>query len=304
MARSAPRSRAPLAPGASSPPARPRRLPSIDDRLAPPETRVEYIDGVEYFAAPADPPHALAHGDLAFVLRAHTAPGYRFAVDMLTRTDRASDFAPDASIFPEGDDPKTGRRRLEELAFEVVSKQALKVPTLKARKLVARGVRRMFAILVGKKRVLEWSRETDGWQPLDVQAVIDDRCLVRPLPIRALFEATEGDEAVVAALRDRKVPALMAALADERRQGEARGEASREARGEAKGLRAGIADLCEILDIPLSSARRARLEAMGVPELEALRQALKRTRRWPAAPASPPRAAPRRSPRRGGAKSR
>ncbi|HEU4532814.1 MAG TPA: Uma2 family endonuclease, partial [Polyangiaceae bacterium] len=206
MARPAPRPRGPLASVANP---RPRRLLSVDDRLAPPETRIEYIDGVKYFAAPAAPPHALAHGDLAFVLRAYAAPGYRFAVDMLTRTDATSDFAPDASLFPEGEDPLTGKRKLEELAFEVVSKQALKVPTLKARKLIARGVRRMFAILVGKKRVLEWSRVSDGWVPVDDEASIEDRCLVRPLPVRALLEATASDDAVVGALRARKVPALL-----------------------------------------------------------------------------------------------
>jgi putative restriction endonuclease len=337
MARSTPRSLARPAPGAGgSRPARPPRQPDINDRLAPPETRLEYLHGIEMFAAPALPPHATLHASLAYVLLAHAAPRYRVAVDMLTRTSETSDFAPDASIYPEADDPKTGGRRLEELAFEVTNRQALSVPTEKARELVRRGVRRVFCLLVGKKRVLEWSRETDGWQPLGVNAVLKDHCLVRPLPIRALLEAAEGDEAVVAALRARKVPALMAALADERREGklegraegklegraegkaegklegraegklegraegkaegklEGRAEGKRE--GRAEGLRTAVADLCELLGIALSPSRQARLEAMGVDELEALRLALKRTRRWPGvppkrSPAKPPRAA-------------
>jgi hypothetical protein len=279
MARSAPRSRVPLASGGAS--VRPRRLLSVDDRLAPPDTRIEYIDGVKYFAAPAHPPHALAHADLAFVLRAHTAPGYRFAVDMLTRTDKTSDFAPDASIFPEGNDPATGKRQLEELAFEVVSKQALRVPTLKARKLIERGVRRMFAILVCKKRVLEWSRTTGGWQPLDSEVVLEDRCLVRPLPVRALLEAAASNESVVEALRAHKEPAMVAALADERRRGKAEGEARGLHEGEARGLRTAIVTICEASGIALTAARRARLAAMGADELAALCRALSAQRRWP-----------------------
>jgi hypothetical protein len=108
MARSAPRPSASPAPGAGGRPPRPRRLPAIDERLAPPETRVEFLHGVELFAAPAEAPHATTHSRLAYVLEAHVASGYQAAVDLLMRTGAASDFAPDASIYPEGDDPKTG----------------------------------------------------------------------------------------------------------------------------------------------------------------------------------------------------
>ena len=41
------------------------------------------------------------------------------------RADENSDFAPDASVYPEAPDPK----RIEHLAFEVCSEQALSVPT-------------------------------------------------------------------------------------------------------------------------------------------------------------------------------
>jgi predicted DNA-binding protein (UPF0251 family) len=50
--------------------------------------------------------------------------------------------------------------------------------------------------------------------------------------------------------------------------------------------------LCELLGIALGAARRARLEAMGVDELEALRLALKQTRRWPEAATKVGRASP------------
>jgi hypothetical protein len=62
-------------------------------------------------------------------------------------------------------------------------------------------------------------------------------------------------------------------------QAEGREEGLRE--GEARGLRAAVLDLCELLGIDLPEERRARLESMGVGELEALRSALKQERRWP-----------------------
>jgi hypothetical protein len=106
-------------PGPDDPP------PRIDERLAPPETRVEYLHGIEMFAAPAEPPHAMQHFELARVLGTHVAQGYRGAIDMLACTSGASDFAPDASVFPADPDPRTGGRQLEELAFEIASEQSL-----------------------------------------------------------------------------------------------------------------------------------------------------------------------------------
>ncbi|HEU4410014.1 MAG TPA: hypothetical protein VFS43_32465 [Polyangiaceae bacterium] len=70
-----------------------------------------------------------------------------------------------------------------------------------------------------------------------------------------------------------------------RREGrdEGRREGKDEGRreGEAKGLRTAVLDLCELLGLAVTDAQRAALEAMGVGELEALRQAIKQTRRWP-----------------------
>ncbi|HEU4404166.1 MAG TPA: HEPN domain-containing protein [Polyangiaceae bacterium] len=78
----------------------------------------------------------------------------------------------------------------------------------------------------------------------------------------------------------------LASLADLRaREGEARGKAEGlregEAKGEARGLRAAVLDLCEAFGIEPTGEQHARLEAMGVDELEALRRELKQTRRWP-----------------------
>jgi hypothetical protein len=201
-------------PGRGEPP------PRVDERLAPPETRLEYLHGLELFAAPAREPHAVQHDVLTRVVGSHVAAGYTSAVDMLTRTDHDSDFAPDVSIFPSARDPETGGRRLEELAFEVVSEQALSVTTSKARELARRGVRRIFCVLVEPRRVLEWSRETDGWSPLAPGAVIEDRCLVRPMPVAALLDAMLADDAVAKALLHKRPPAIAEALEAERDQGQ------------------------------------------------------------------------------------
>ncbi len=214
-------------------------LPRIDDRLAPPETRVEYLHGGELYAAPADPPHATEHCELSYVLRAHIADGYRGAVDMLTRTGPGTDIAPDASVFASAPDPATGGRQLEEIAFEVTSMQALSVPTEKARELIQRGVRRVFCILVKQHRVLEWSRRTDGWATLPKNATIEDRCLVRPLPVIALLDASAADSATAAALLDKQVPAIKRALQESRAKGRTAGKREGKKEGKKEGQKEG-----------------------------------------------------------------
>jgi hypothetical protein len=179
---------------------------------------------------------------------------------MLTRTSKTSDFAPDASIYPEARDPETGGRRLEELAFEIVSKQRLGVATTKARELSRRGVRRVFCIALAKRLVLQWSAETDDWKPLGDSEVIEDRCLVRPVPVRALLDTTTADEAVVRALIAKETPAMKQALADSNQAG--RDEGLKEGRKE--GLAAARRMLLAMVTgrgIPLDDAARARIAA-------------------------------------------
>lgn len=124
---------------------------AVDERLAPPETRLEYLDGVEVFAAPADEPHASFHSHVDRVIGANVQAPYAVAVDMLTRTDWVSDFAPDVSVYEPIVDPETGQkvgRKLEEIAFEIVDRQSQSVPLKKATALSARGVRRVFCVVV------------------------------------------------------------------------------------------------------------------------------------------------------------
>ncbi len=184
----------------------------------PAESRIEMVRGAELFAAPAGEWHATLHADLAFLLRALVAPGYVAAVDMLTRTGEATEVAPDASIFPAERDPETLGRKLEELAFEITDRQRLGVPTTRARALAERGVRRIFLVRVKARTVCEWSVEKDDWEPLPAGAILDDHCLVRPLPMAALLDATLADEAILGALRA-KVPALEDAFVERETQG-------------------------------------------------------------------------------------
>jgi hypothetical protein len=57
--------------------------------------------------------------------------------------------------------------------------------------------------------------------------------------------------------------------------------------GQRGALRLGILDLCESFGVSLSPERLSEIDAMGVPQLDELRLALKRDRRWPGTP--PPR---------------
>jgi hypothetical protein len=222
---------------------------------------LEYLHGIEMFAAPADPPHAVQHAELSFVLRGSLADGHRLGVDMLTRTSHTSDFAPDASIYRSDPDPVTGGRQLEELAFEIASKQAMRVPTEKARELVRRGVRRVFCILVKQRRMLEWSRETDGWRTMPDNAVIEDRCLLRPIPVRALLSTTEADEAVAEALVARGTPAIERVRAQGEASGRAQGEADGRAQGEASGRANALLALLAARGIAIDDGRRSELIA-------------------------------------------
>lgn len=177
-----------------------------------PETRYEAIDGKIEYVAPSDEPHGTYHSKIAALLEAYVAADYKVAVDMLTRTSEKNDMAPDASVFPAARDPETGGRLLEELAFEVVSTEALSHAARKARALTERGVRRVFAVDVERKRALEWSRRTGAWEILPGDAAIEDRALVLPLPLQALAEAMRADDAVARALLAKKNPVIEDAL--------------------------------------------------------------------------------------------
>lgn len=224
-------------------------FPRVDDHLVVPElTRDEIIGGQRMVASPANPPHATQQTDLDFVLRAHVAPGYHAATDLLTRHDVESDFATDTCIFKDGVDPETGARYLEEIAFEVVSEQNERLVMEKALRMHRRGVRRIFAIWVkGRRKVCEWSPESRIWRPLDAGSRIEDPCLVMPVDVAALLDAVAADNAVVEALSVKGNPALR-----ER-------EAAAEAKGRAMALAEAVLRVLEARGVTISSEQQEKI---------------------------------------------
>jgi len=189
-------------------------LPDIDDRLVEPGTPYEMYDGELVHVPPADPPHGERQLRLCALLAAHTGAAFQAACDLLTRTSKLDDIAPDASVYPAARDPRTGRRQLEQLAFEVVSTQTLATAARKAAKLAGRGVRRVFAIDVERSRALEWSHALGAWCVLDAAGHIVDPALEVPLPIEALIHSARTDDAVARALVARHNPVIEAIRAD------------------------------------------------------------------------------------------
>ncbi|HXU33187.1 MAG TPA: hypothetical protein VN851_21680 [Thermoanaerobaculia bacterium] len=228
-------------------------FPNVDDHLVEPEvSRDEIVGGRRVVASPAETAHADQHSRLDYVLQAHVASGYLVSVDLITRHGPITDFASDACVRREGIDPATGRRHLEEVAFEVVSEQREKLATEKAEHMRRRGVRRIFALWVKSGKVGEWSSEDRAWRRLEAGAKIEDPCLVKPLEVVALLNAAVADNAVVEALAAKGNPAILARDAAAEAKGEAKGEARGAARAllkflVARGLEVGEAQRQEIL---------------------------------------------------------
>ncbi|WP_437733017.1 hypothetical protein [Sorangium sp. So ce1335] len=86
----------------------------------------------------------------------------------------------------------------------------------KAEDLVARGVRRAFALFVKRDEVAEWSVAEGRFVPLAPDATIEDPCLVRPVPVRALLDGAAVEREVVRALERKGNPEIEAIKARER----------------------------------------------------------------------------------------
>jgi Uma2 family endonuclease len=211
-------------------------LPDIDDRLVEPETRYEMYDGELVYVSPAAPPHGERHLQLAALIEAHTGSRFEAAADLLTRTSEIDDVAPDVSVYPEAPDFGTGGRQLEQLAFEIVSKQSLGNAGRKAAKLARRGVRRVFAVDVERGRALEWSAELGAWRELDATSRIEDPALEVPLPVHDIIHAAKADDAVQRALIAKGNPVLKAHVDRNREDADAQGHA----RGKAEGIHEGV----------------------------------------------------------------
>ena len=233
--------------------------PAVDDHLVVPEiTRDEIIAGRRVIAFPAEAPHGDKQVDLDSLLRFHVAPGYVVSADLITRFAVDSDFASDTCVRREGTDPATGRRYLEEIAFEVVSTQSERNAAEKAQVMHRSGVRRIFGVWVkGRRKACEWSAESESWSLLEEGSQIEDRCLGAPLPVKALLDAALVPRAVVQALEAQGHPAVQ--------------ELKETAK--AEGIAESILEVLEARGITVSPARRE--EILGCADLDRLKRWLR-----------------------------
>ena len=246
-------------------------LPPVDSRLIAPESRYEVEDGRVVYVPPADEPHGTRHSKISALVEACAGTDYDVASDMLTRTSEVDDVAPDVSVFRAERDPETGGRRLEELAFEIVSTERLSHAGKKAQKLVSRGVRRVFAVDVARQRAFEWSVELGTWSLLPASAEIEDPALAAPLPVEALVREAKADDAVARALLAKQNGVIQSAL---RAQREAGHEEGREAGREEGRMEARFEAVLTLLHgrglVPSEEERQRLLATREASELEAL----------------------------------
>ncbi len=228
-----------------------RSFPAVDDHILADGARHEILDGKLFPVPPAQEPHASLNSKLAALLEAHLAADFNAAVDMLTRTDRLDEFAPDASVYPAARDPETGGRQLEHLAFEIVSTESLGHAAIKAAKLQERGVRRIFALDVEGQRVLEWSPRKGAWKHLKEKTRIEDRCFAVPLPVDALARAAKTDDAVASALLAKGNPILQQAISEG------------ELKGKLEGARRAVLRVLARRGLALTPEQQAQVEACG-----------------------------------------
>ncbi len=243
--------------------------PSVDEHLVEPEiSRAEIIRGRRMEALPALAPHGDMHAHLSVVVGQFVAADFVASTDLQTRYGEKSDFATDVCVRRKGTDPATDARFLEEVCFEVVYTQSKSDITSRAEDVIARGVRRIFAIFVkgigsGEKAVLdetatvvrEWSSGQRQWVDMAVDDVIEDVCFVRSLPVRAVIDAAAADDEIVRALRAKGNRALAKMNDDAFRD------------GRVQTLHMAIDHLLELHGLHLGAAQQARLDACTDTEL-------------------------------------
>jgi hypothetical protein len=231
----------------------------LDDHLVEPETRWEVIDGARVQTPSAQPPQADRHFTMNYAIGAHLAPGYLGASDLLTRWSSDNDYATDTSVRRVGIDEATGERYLEEMVFDVVDAQQREDLDKRARLLSRRGVRRIFAVFAKEGTtegtVEEWSHAAEIWQVLAPTAVIEDPCLIVPLPVRALLDPAAAEEAVVRCLIARKHPVF-----EEYFQ-------ARWTKGFCNGSRKALYGTLSVRGLNLDAQQRARIEACANPDM-------------------------------------
>ncbi len=202
--------------------------PRVDEYLDEPDEtdRWERIGGEKKWAFPATRKHGDPHFLLDKVLGHYLAEGFVGSVDLKTRVDDKQEYASDTCVRRKGIDPETGGRYLESLVFEVAYKRSAKDTRLRAEGFARHGVERQIAIFPDKLQVSEWSKSEKNWMPLAADGHIEDPCLVRPLPIAALFDGALAEIEVARVLEAKDNPAILEMKAESEKRGFARGLAN------------------------------------------------------------------------------
>ncbi|HEU4538720.1 MAG TPA: Uma2 family endonuclease, partial [Polyangiaceae bacterium] len=261
-------------------------LPTRIDELREGE-RYELSEGRAVYCAPAQFKHGGPHVVSALPLASDpsvTEIGADVGHVLGERTLRA----PDLSVGEMGAGDGGWATKAPPLAIELASQGQDEADLqTKIRQLLAAGTRFVWVVrLVGPRRVEVYERGRAVKTRLPGERLEAPGILKNPLLVEALYDPEASFEHTLQNLLERKgyagLEAVRAEAAREgREEGLREGEARGEARGKAEGLRAAVLDLCEAFDIVPTEAQRSALEAMGVGELEALRAALKTTKRWP-----------------------
>jgi hypothetical protein len=252
--------------------------PRVSDYVVEPEADIELFQGQIREVLHAGPLHSQQLNQVSYVLGACVAPGHGVDVDLLTRQDAENNFASDLCIRKDGIDPDTDDRYLEELVFEIKSIRDPDELEQRTRIMARRGVRRIFAIPVHGHPagidlvagpVAEWMPAEERWQTYRDDELIADPCLFEPVPVRALLDAVEADDAVARALLHKGNPVLVRHIEEAWKEGlkEGKERAAREL----------IRLIMHTRGLAMDAAARARVAAcsdLAVLERWAVRAAL------------------------------
>lgn len=195
--------------------------------------------------------------------------------------------APDISIGDLGEGEGTWSTVAPPLAVEYAARGQVG-PDLrrKIKEFLSSGTRFVWVVrLVGPRRVEVYKQGEPVQIKRPGERLMAPGVLKNALPVEALYDRDASFEHTLKNLLERKgyVGGLDAVRAEAQRKGRVEGRVEGRAKGKAEGLRRAVEALCSVLGVSLTPVRRTRLEAMGIAELEALVETLRRTKRWPRA---------------------
>lgn len=242
----------------------------IADDLRPGD-RYELHEGHPLYCAPTGGDDASRQG-LGFsvldtdpaVTEAGVDPGYSPEPEMLRAPDIGVGNVPDAPGWVVGVPPLAveyaGRGQNEQELGEKIDD------------LLDRGTQLIWVVRLTEPRHVEVHRPGQTVEHVPVDGTLTaPGVLANPVAVRALLDREAAHDATLRNLLQRRGYDSLEAV---RVEGQAEGR--------AEGLRTAIADLCEAVGVELTDEHRARLDAATLADLEQIRAAVKKQRRWPA----------------------